>query len=175
MPGRDSRFTIYDALEKKGYFDANPANTYARDLTTGASLFKGAVEFPKMLYHPEGAERQTVAPEVLSTPLGPKEVGEQRELIWRIAETPAEEKALRVEGWYDHPAKAVRARVEAYIEKLAEQDELDEKTKTRLLASIPQMGSGQRLADLEKEIARLTEVLKLDGETRAADTAPGKK
>ena len=83
MP-RANRFTIYDALEKSGYFDKNPANTFARDATTGATLFKGPVEYPKMMYHPLGETRVIVAAEVITTPLGAKEVGEQREMLYQI-------------------------------------------------------------------------------------------
>lgn len=169
MPGRDSRFTIYDALEKAGYFDKNPANTYARDATTGASLFTGAVEYPKMLYHPLGDQKSIVEAEIMSTPMGAKMVGEQRELIWQIVQNPAEEKALRADGWHDHPAKSIRARVEAYIEKMTDQDELDDRTRKALLASIPTMGSNQRIADLEREIARLTGVRQSEEDLKAVD------
>lgn len=170
MP-RQNRFTIYDALEKAGYFDLNPANSFSRNPTDGSSLFQGPVEYPKMLYHPEGETRQTVAPELLSTPLGPKEVGEQRELIWQIVNSPAEEKALTSDGWHTHPAKAIRARVEALISRLADEDKLDDKTKAKLLASIPTMSSDQRIKDLEAELARLTAVHSAEAAQRAEDNA----
>ena len=168
MP-RGNRFTIYDALEKAGYFDVNPANSYARSPTDGSSLYKGPIEYPKMLYHPLGEEKITVQAEVLATPLGPKEVGEQRELIWQIVNTPAEEKAALSEGWHTHPAKAIRARVEAQISRLAEEDKLDDKTKAKLLASIPVMSSDQRIKDLEAELARLTSVHASEAAARAED------
>lgn len=156
MAGRDNRFTIYDALEKSGYFDKNPANSYARDPVDGSSLYKGPSPYPMMLYHPAGEQRITVAAEVVSTPMGAKEVGEQRELIWQIVPDAASERALRAEGWHDHPAKAVRARIEAHIEGLSAAGKLDEKTRLALLASIPTMSSDQRIKDLEAEITRLT-------------------
>jgi hypothetical protein len=156
MPGRDNRFTIYDALEKSGYFDKNPANSYARDTTDGSSLYKGPVSYPKMFYHPLGEEKITVPAEVISTPMGAKEVGEQRELIWQLANSAAEDKALRADGWWDHPAKAIRARVEAHIERLSEIGKMDDKTRAKLLATIPTMSSDQRIKDLEAEITRLT-------------------
>ena len=107
MP-RENRFTIYDALEKKGYFDLNPANSYARSPTDGSTLYKGPVPYPKMLYHPLGEEKIVVAAEVLSTPMGPKEVGEQRELIWQIVATPAVDKALAADGWQQWGATSDR-------------------------------------------------------------------
>lgn len=148
-----NRFTIYDALAKNGYFDANPANSYSRDKTTGDSLYQGPVEFPKALFHPEGEERIIVAAEIIMTPMGPKAVGEQRELIFQIVPNKKEEDALRAEGWWDHPAKAVRRRVELFIEK---NEQLPEKEKKKLLGAIPSISSDARIKELERELARLT-------------------
>lgn len=161
MPGRDNRFTIYDALEKAGFFDKNPANSYARDQTTGANLYKGPVEFPKMLYHPEGDRRVVVQAELVSTPFGPKALGEQSELIWQIAENEEQERALLAEGWKDHPAKSIRVR----IEKLIASGELT----TAALKTIPQMGSDQRIKDLEAELARLNSFIEVEQQVKASD------
>lgn len=150
---RGNRFTIYDALEKNGYFDKNSANTYSRDPTTGESLYSGPVEFPKALYHPDGEERITVPAELIMTPMGAKAVGEQREMIFQIVKTKAEEDAARAEGWLDHPAKAVRRRVELFIENTPA---ISDKEKAKLLASIPSVSSSTRIQELERELARLT-------------------
>lgn len=171
MPGRDNRFTIYDALEKSGYFDKNPANSYARDMTDGSTLYKGPVQFPMMLYHPEGSEKIIVPAEIVSTPMGAKEVGEQRELEWKIVQNEAEMKGLLADGWHTHPAKAVRARVELLIAKMTEDGKLDDKTKAKLLASIPTMSSDQRIKDLEAELARLTFTTDAERAARAEDNS----
>ncbi len=150
MP-RANRFTIYDALEANGVFDANPANSFSRDKATGENLYKGPVAYPKMLYHPEGEEKIIVPGEVITTPLGAKMVGEQKELINRIVTSIAEDEEAQAEGWHDHPAKAIRARVELKIA----QGNFNEKETATLLRAIPTMSSSTRIADLEAEIARL--------------------
>lgn len=109
MSYKDNIFTIYDLMEKKGVFRINPANRDAYDKDTRQSLYRGPVQFPKMLYHPEGATRVTVPAEVISTPFGPQRVGEQRELVSKIVESPEEETVLKKLGWLDHPAKAIYA------------------------------------------------------------------
>src|SRR6266849_3131465 len=104
---RHRRFTIFDMMEAKGVFEENPANADSSD-------YVGPVEFPKMLYHPEGARRVIVPEEIIVTPLGPKSVGEQSELIWEIAEDADGEAKLRAAGWHDRPDKAnAKARGEA--------------------------------------------------------------
>jgi hypothetical protein len=130
MPARN-RFTIFDALEASGAFASNPANAGSRD-ADGNALYVGPVEFPKMFYHPEGKTRITVQAEIITTPLGPKAVGEQREIISKVAANAAEAKRLLAEGWHDHPAKAMEA---AGLEP-------------------PPMGSDQTIARLEAELAK---------------------
>lgn len=156
MPPKN-RFTIYDALERSGYFEKNPANSDSRDQTTGENLYLGPVQYPKMLYHPEGEQRTIVPPEVIVTPFGPKEVNEQRELIWRTVADEEEEQELLFEGWHDHPAKAIRKRVEASIEALG--DDITPLQRKRLMASIPPISSGARIVALESELARVKELL----------------
>jgi len=105
---RGRRFTIYDMMEDKGVFDSNPANINARD-GTGLSIHQKAI-YPMMLYHPEGEEKQTVAPTAIATPFGPQWVGEQKELISKIAKDEAEANALLAEGWHKLPGSAIAAR-----------------------------------------------------------------
>jgi hypothetical protein len=95
-------FTIFDVMEAKGVFEDNPANAVSPE-------FAGPVPYPKMLYHPEGKFRITVQAEMIVTPMGPKLVGEQRELIWQLVKDEEEEKKLRAQGWHDHPSKAMAA------------------------------------------------------------------
>jgi hypothetical protein len=144
-----NRFTIFDALEASGYFDSNPANQQSRDKTTGESLYKGPVQYPKMFYHPEAAERITVPAEIIMTPIGPKSVGEQREIISAIAEDAVAEEKLRAEGWHDHPAKALMA---------AGRD-------------APPMSSQAHIDDLQAEVERLQKQLADANALRATQVA----
>lgn len=105
----DNIFTIYDLMEKKGMFRGNPANVDSIDPNTRQPAYKGPVQFPKMLYHPKGETKVTVPAEIINTPLGPKAVGEQRELIHKIVESAEEEAVLKQLGWLNHPAKSIHA------------------------------------------------------------------
>lgn len=83
-------------------FDDNPANASSAD-------YKGPQQYPKMFYHPEGRERIIQRAEIIATPMGPERVGELKQIISRVAADADEEAALRVMGWHDHPAKAMKA------------------------------------------------------------------
>lgn len=100
--GARNRFTVFDQLEAKGYFESNPANA-----SSGAMHVKQ--EYPRMLYHPEGETRITVPGTEIDTPRGPKTVGEQRELISIIVKDEKEEAIKISEGWHRHPARAIGA------------------------------------------------------------------
>lgn len=129
MARRQNRFTVYDMLEAKGAFESNPANIDSRG-PEGEMLYKGPIPYPKMMYHPLG-ERKMIAPgEIITTPMGPKIVGQQFEIVNRTVQTEAEERVLREAGWHDHPAKAMRA---AGLEG-------------------PDLGPMDRMADLEEQI-----------------------
>ena len=151
MPQK-TRFTIYDAMEGRGVFSSNPANPGSRD-NDGNDLYTGPVPFPKMVYHPEGEERITTPAEMVLRAGQYVPVGEQRELINKTVNNQAEFDAAIAEGWHDHPAKAVEARVNGLIEA----GNLTEKEIKALLASIPKLSpSVNRIKELEAEIARLT-------------------
>lgn len=107
MPRRNKRFTIYDMMEEKGVFEANPANPDSRDVN-GMSIYKKA-EFPLMLYHPDGARRVMVPGEIIATPMGPRKVGEQTALINKTVNSEAELEAALAEGWHRSPHDALRA------------------------------------------------------------------
>lgn len=104
------RYTVYDMMEMSGAFESNPANADSRDPVSGEGLYKGPVQYPKMFYHPQGEERITKAAEVQVTPMGPKLVNEQKEIIWQLARNERDAKALLAEGWHEHPADAIAAR-----------------------------------------------------------------
>lgn len=136
---RNQRFTQYDMMEAQGHFSSNPANVDAVG-EDGEQLYKGPVAYPKMMYHPEGKTRVTVQSEVIVTPFGPKEVGEQREVIWQLAATAADERKLREVGWHDHPAKAMAA-------------------DPQFTGVVPPISSAQRIDDLEAQLAAATAAL----------------
>src|SRR5207249_4961283 len=108
--------------------------------------------FPKMFYHPEGAERVLVPGELVTTRDGqaftdpvtgkPKYVGEQREIIWRLAADDAEAKELISAGWHEHPAQAFKAAGRP----------------------APAMGAQSKMNGLEAEVARLRARLRAVGE-----------
>lgn len=102
------RFTVFDVLEARGAFKKNPANINAQD-DSGASLYNGPIQYPRMLYHPAGEERIIQEGEVINTPYGPKVIMQQRELIWQIAKNAEEEAAAIAAGWHRHPADAIKA------------------------------------------------------------------
>ncbi len=130
--GNDNVFTIYDLMDRAGYFRQNTAN---RDAVgpDRQSTYKGPVAYPKMMFHPEGKTKIVVPAEVISTPFGPQRVGEQREIIWQVAQDEVQEASLREQGWHDSPAKAIRAGG----------------------GEAPPVSSLERVAELEDEMARL--------------------
>lgn len=126
------RFTVYDVMEAKGVFKKNPANIGSQN-EQGVALYSGPVQYPKMLFHPTGEERIIQQGEVINTPLGPKLVMQQREIIHRIVNSPAEEKELIAQGWHTHPANAMRAGGK----------------------DAPSTGADQVIAELQRKIAEL--------------------
>ena len=133
MPPRN-RFTIYDVMEQNGVFERNPANSTAR-ASDGTVLFQGPIQYPKMLYHPEGAEQIIVPAEVIMTPMGPKAVGEQRQLVHRVVNNAQEEADARAEGWHTHPSGSLRAAGKP----------------------APATGAEQQIAELERQLKDLQE------------------
>lgn len=101
------RFTVYDALAVRGEFAKNPANRDAKD-QFGRGAYVPTV-YPKMFYHPTGEETIVQRAEMISTPFGPKEVGEIKKIISKTAQNESEAQELLSAGWHDHPAKALRA------------------------------------------------------------------
>lgn len=136
---RQQRFTVYDMLDHKGYFDSNPANPSSRN-ADGVSLYRGPVEFPKMLYHPKGETKVVNHPEVVVTPFGPKELNERRELVYEIVDNADREGELLAAGWHLHPADAVAAGTGVPRPKTVQQVALD---------------AGAKLTAAEAEIAEL--------------------
>ena len=137
---RNNRLTIYDMMEAKGVFASNPANAGAMR-EDGTPLYSGPVNYPKMLYHPQGATRVLVPARVEPTPSGPIHIPAQTELISQIAANAEEEEKLLSAGWHEHPADAIAAAVE-----------LD---PAAYGGKVPEKSSDTRIRNLEAEIARL--------------------
>lgn len=106
--GLDNVFTIYDLMDKKGYFRSNPANRDAQG-PNRENIYKGPQPYPKMFFHPKGETKVVVRAETVMTAFGPERVGEQREIIWKTVENEAEEAKARADGWWDTPAKSIHA------------------------------------------------------------------
>lgn len=102
---RGQRLTIYDIMEARGDFAANPANVGSMS-DDGSPLYKGPLEWPKMLYHPEGATREVEPERREPSPTGVITIPAKREMITAIAGSQEEEDALREAGWHLHPADA---------------------------------------------------------------------
>lgn len=108
MPRQAKTFTIFDVMDRKGYFDSNPANAQATS-ADGQPLYLGPVKYPMMLYHPEGLEQVSVPGTWEQTPNGTQYLGEKKEIIFQLVENEADELKLRSEGWHEHPAQAIAA------------------------------------------------------------------
>lgn len=97
------RFTIYDMMEARGVFEQNTANA--------SSPGYKKVEWPKMVYHPEGKVKTVFAgttsfdPETRERQM----VGKQVEIINKLANDKTEYDKLIKEGWHSHPAYAMAA------------------------------------------------------------------
>lgn len=142
------RFTVYDAMEAGGYFSLNPANPNSRN-KEGQSLYTGPVKFPMMLYHPTGEERVSVPGTKERTPYGTVELfGEQTEIISREVATEAELADAVAEGWHKHPAQAIKAGNETW-----------RKERGLPMRPVPAISAGTRIADLEEQNRKLTELL----------------
>ena len=177
MAKQSRRFSIYDMLEENGVFDSNPANIGSVD-KDGASLYRGPVEYPKMLYHPEGAERVIVPAQAETTPFGPQMLGEQRELVYREVASKSEEREALAAGWHDHPAKAIAAG-----NKVREAKGLAPRAVPAISTMSLVKSLEEQLADMQRQLGEAQEALKVsaereilsgDGETAATPPAPAK-
>ena len=128
--------TVYHAMDAKGLFDANPANVSAKN-SDGNSIYAGPQQFPKLYYHPLGDENIINPGEWVETIRGAVLLGEQKELVSKLASNQAEADELEAAGWWDHPAKSLAAR-----------PGMDPK-------KVPQMSADTRIKDLEAKIKEL--------------------
>ena len=117
MARKATVYSVYHRMDEKGIFETNPANADAKDIN-GLSLYKGPVEFPKMLYHPEGKLR-VVNEGIVQTdprtnmPLRDEHnnvirTGRVEEVINVLIETAEQEADFLAQGWHRTPAEALR-------------------------------------------------------------------
>lgn len=142
MPPRGKRFSIYDAMEDRGVFAANPANMDSRG-PDNAPLYRGPIEYPKMLYHPRGAEKILVPASAEATPFGPAMLNEQREIEHLVVKNAEEEAEARALGWHSHPAHSIAVGNE------------DRRAAGKPLLPVPQATSAERISDLERQKAAM--------------------
>lgn len=102
MARKNRVYSVFHAMDDAGIFDNNPANQSA------GPIYKKQ-QFPRMVWHPDGEERITKPAEEVETKSGYKLVGEQREIIYRLANNRKEYDRLLNDGWHAHPAGAMRA------------------------------------------------------------------
>lgn len=138
-------FTIFDVLDRKGYFDSNPANAQSTS-NEGEPLYTGPLKYPMMFYHPEGEEHILVPGTYEQTQNGVQFLGEKKEIIWQLVESEEKEIELRGLGWHDHPAKAMAAA-----------QELDPKAFGG--KAPPPMAAAGQISKLEEKIAQLQKEL----------------
>lgn len=160
----DNIFTVYDMMEKKGLFRLNPANRDSQDPQSRENLYKGPVQFPKMLYSPTGEYSVIVPAEIISTPFGPQRVGEQRELVSRVVTTKQEEAVLKKLGWLDHPAKSIDA-------GLTDADRAAGKAAPAISSDVRVNDLEAQLEALKAELAQAKSMAKPTGEQTEADKA----
>lgn len=142
------RFSIFDAMENAGVFRANSANAYAVS-KDGASLYRGPVEYPKMLYFPQEIIIVPASAEVgpLAGQYSGMSLNEQRAMKDKIVNDREEEARALAEGWFQTPVEAI----EALNEKLIEQG-LPTKP-------VPPVSSAVQVKRLENSKAELEEQL----------------
>lgn len=159
MARHNHRFTVYDKMEADGVFDLNPANPDSRS-KEGESLYRGPIEFPKMMYSPTGEFEIIVNGEEIETPRGPKLINQQTALISQVVSSAAQEAQLLSEGWHDHPAKAIAAAVEAGANA-------ERKAAGLKPLVVPAIGAQTVISSQESEIRRLSaELAKFRDEAR---------
>ena len=105
---RTKMMTRYHVMEAQGAFASNPANADAVS-EQGEILYAGPIEYPKMMYHPLGEEREIEPERREPSPTGVQIIPAKMEMIYQVVNNDSEEMALRDSGWHDHPAKALVA------------------------------------------------------------------
>ena len=151
------RYTVYDAMEARGDFARNPANA-ASMTPNGQQLYTGPVAFPKVVYAAE--EDVIVQGAWEDTKQGPKFLNEQKALKNQIVQNEGELKDALASGWFDHPAKALKA----LIEKNRAAG-LEDNRKVPLVSAQETLSEYEKkIADLEAQLARAQELAKIASE-----------
>ena len=148
---RIKRHTIYDAMEAAGIFDANPANLFSVR-PDGSQLYEGPVPFPCVVYAP--VEDIIVNGSWEDTPRGPKFLNEQKAIRHKVVNSKQAFEEAISSGWFDHPAKALKA----IIEK--NRAEGIEDTRTVPVISVQETISSyeKQIEELEAKLAKAEEL-----------------
>lgn len=157
MP-RIKRHTIYDALEAAGEFDKNPANVFSVN-ADGSQAYRGPVPFPKCVYAP--VEDVIFAGSWEETPRGPKYLNEQKAIRHMIVGSKAELEEALASGWFDHPAKALKAIIEENKKNGIEDKRV-----------VPLISAAETISKYEEEIEDLKAKLSAALEAKEIGTAP---
>ncbi len=157
MPRRrnNSVYSIYHNMEDRGVFESNPANAQAVN-NDGFSIYKGPVEYPKMLYHPKGEMQivfqglMVVDPKsgeaVLDKEGNPRYTGTQAVVKHVVVNSAEEEAPYLAEGWHLSEAASRRGSADPKVAKAA-----PPKTKMELME--------ERVKELEAQLAVKAEQL----------------
>jgi hypothetical protein len=155
--GRLKRFTIYDAMEERGDFRSNSANSDSMD-KSGNQLYKGPVEFPRLVY---AAEEEVITSGTFETIKGRGDimVGELKATKF-LQVNDANELAQALEsGWYDHPAKALAAIIAT--NKAAG---IDDRRKVPTITAQETLDAAERkIRELEAELAKNKALMEVSG------------
>ncbi len=99
------RFTQFDAMEARGDFEGNDANASSPN-------YAGPIEFPRLVY---AAEEEVIANGTWEDIKGRGTIllGEQKALRNSDGQGSDGIGGCLADGWFDHPAKALKALIEA--------------------------------------------------------------
>jgi hypothetical protein len=134
------RFTQFDAMEARGDFEANEANASSPN-------YAGPVEFPRLVY---AAEEEVIASGSYEEVKGRGTIllGEQKALRNRTVRDRTELADALADGWFDHPAKALRALIEDNRAKGVE----DRRTVPPISAQETIDSYERRLAEMQSQL-----------------------
>ena len=145
----NSVYSIYHNMDDRGVFDSNPANAQAVN-NDGFSIYKGPVEYPKMLYHPQGKLKVVFQGLLVTDPKSgeamldkegnPRYTGTQVVVEHVVVASEAEAAPYIAEGWHETEAAARRQSPDKKIAAAA-----PPKTKTELME--------ERIKELERQLA----------------------
>ena len=137
MP-RENRFTIYDASGEDGRLLTRTRRTRMPGTRRPEPPLQGVRSSTRRCCTlPQGKKRINVPAKVIAlTPVARKRSGSRWSLVHQVVNSREEEEEALASGWHDHPAKAIKVRIEALVAAGALEK------KKELLKKIPKMGLG---------------------------------